>query len=77
MEKNYVRSLRKEKPLKSKVWFFHEDVGGQADVGGFRASPLHRYWRLDQMMFSWEKQNTPRRPPRMDVSMITPESATS
>lgn len=29
------------------------------------------------MMFSWEKQNTPRRPPRMDVSMITPESATS
>lgn len=45
--------------------------------GGARCSPLQRYCRLDQMMFSWEKQKTPSRPPRMVVSMITPESATS
>lgn len=39
-------------------------------------SPLQRYLRLDQMMFSCEKQNTPRRPPLILVSITTPESAT-
>lgn len=38
--------------------------------------PLQRYRRLDQMMFSWEKQKTPSRPPLMEVSTTTPESAT-
>ena len=47
------------------------------DQPGDHSSPLQRYLRLDQMMFSWEKQNTPSRPPLMVVSMVTPESATN
>lgn len=39
-------------------------------------SPLQRYFRLDQIIFSWEKQNTPSLPPLMLVSIITPVSAT-
>lgn len=41
-----------------------------------RHSPLQRYFRLDQIIFSCEKQNTPSLPPLMLVSIITPVSAT-
>lgn len=42
----------------------------------FVFSPLQRYLRLDQMMFSCEKQKTPNLPPLIVVSIVTPESAT-
>lgn len=37
---------------------------------------MQRYFRLDQIIFSCEKQNTPSLPPLMLVSIITPVSAT-
>lgn len=52
-----------------------EGPGSNAAATGCH-SPLQRYFRLDQMMFSCEKQNTPSLPPRMVLSILTPESAT-
>ncbi|TNN39486.1 Glycosyltransferase-like protein LARGE2 [Liparis tanakae] len=58
-------------------WLLMAPHGSSPSLGALGTEILVRYFRLDQMMFSWEKQNTPSRPPRMLVSMITSVSATS